>query len=367
MTKLSLQHIDKIYANGVQAIKDVNLDISDREMIVLTGPPGSGKSTLLNMIEGLEPVSQGEIYIGETCINRIASQNREVALVSASYAMYPALTVYENIAFGLRLQHCDPEKIDQKVRYAAKILEIEDILEVDGGELDEIEERLVSIARAIAREPKFILMDEPFSNLKREIRNRFIKKMPELCERMGISVIYASSDPEDAFALDRQTVVINEGKIQQIGMPEEIYQSPVNLFVADFFGNSPVNLISGQAATTDEGVAFNVFQYLLDLPEDTVEKLAKKDYLDKKIVAGIRPEHILIEEEEIKEHEGQILSGVVREVLGEGQWLLTEIGKLRLTIPAKSGDPAKVGDKVQFAFNFEDIHFFDINTERRIF
>ena len=248
MANLSLRHINKIYDNKVQAVFDFNLEIQDKEFIVLVGPSGCGKSTTLRMIAGLEDITNGELYIDDKLVNDVAPKNREIAMVFQSYALYPFMTVYENMAFGLQIRKTDKDEIDRRVRAAAKALEIEQYLDRKPKALSGGQRQRVALGRAIVRNAKVFLMDEPLSNLDAKLRVQMRSEIIRLHKNIGATTIYVTHDQTEAMTMASRIVIMKDGYIQQIGTPKEIYQNPVNMFVAGFIGSPATNFLKGTYA-----------------------------------------------------------------------------------------------------------------------
>lgn len=366
MAGLSLRQICKTYDNGFEAIKNISLDAEDGELIVLAGPAGSGKTTILNLIAGLESITEGEIYIEDLCVNDTASKYRDVGLISSGYTMYPGLSVYDNIAFGLKLNRISKEEIDQRVREAARILEIEGILDAVGEELTQRQQRMVSMARAVAKKPKILLMDEPFTGLPEELRSEFIKEVPKLCEKLGVSLIYASGSQEEIVGLESRTIILKEGEIQQIGYPEEIYNHPANLFSADFLGEPSINLVHGQAIKKDGNMCLQAFHQNINLTGAVSEKLEGKGYINKKVILGIRPDNIEVKEEYLALHPQYVMEGIVKEILNDGSWMIVDADKIKFTLPVTKEKPVGTGERIRFAFEEDKVRIFDAATEKTL-
>ena len=246
MASISMRHIYKIYPGDVTAVKDFNLEIEDKEFIILVGPSGCGKSTTLRMIAGLEEISKGELYIGDRLVNDVPPKDRDIAMVFQNYALYPHMTVYKNMAFGLELRKTPKDEIDKRVREAARILDIEHLLDRKPKALSGGQRQRVALGRAMVRNPAVFLLDEPLSNLDAKLRESMRFEIKEIQSKLGISVVYVTHDQTEAMAMSDRIFVINGGIVQQVGRPEEIYRHPVNRFVADFVGK--VDFLEGQAA-----------------------------------------------------------------------------------------------------------------------
>ena len=286
MADLSLRHIDKIYDNNVQAVFDFNLEIKDKEFIVFVGPSGCGKSTTLRMIAGLEDISAGEFYIDGKLMNDVEPKDRDIAMVFQSYALYPHMSVYDNMAFGLKLKKTPKEEIDKRVREAARILEIEDYLDRKPKALSGGQRQRVALGRAIVRNAKVFLMDEPLSNLDAKLRVQMRSEIIKLHERINATTIYVTHDQTEAMTMADRIVVMKAGYIQQIGTPKEIYNNPKNMFVAGFLGAPATNFLQG----TYQGNAFICNDQRIEMPDMFHE--AMKPYDGKEVVMGIRPEDL---------------------------------------------------------------------------
>lgn len=287
MATLRLEGINKVYDNGFQAVYDFNLDIKDKEFIVFVGPSGCGKSTTLRMVAGLEEISSGELYINDVLVNDVSPKDRNIAMVFQSYALYPHMTVYDNMAFGIKLQKMPKDTIDEKVRKTAKILEIEDLLDRKPKQLSGGQRQRVALGRAIIRDAQVFLMDEPLSNLDAKLRVQMRSEIIELHRSLDTTTIYVTHDQTEAMTMATRLVVMNKGYIQQIGTPKEIYQKPVNKFVASFIGSPAMNFIEGEIkkgkfVANDLEISF------------APEKQAKVNaYEGKKVTLGMRPEELV--------------------------------------------------------------------------
>ncbi len=259
MANLSLKHIYKVYPGDVTAVKDFNLEIADKEFIVFVGPSGCGKSTTLRMIAGLEEISKGELYIGDRLVNEVEPKERDIAMVFQSYALYPHMTVYDNMAFGLKLRKVPKDEIDKKVKDAAKILDIEHLLDRKPKALSGGQRQRVALGRAIVREPKVFLMDEPLSNLDAKLRVQMRTEISKLHQRLQTTFIYVTHDQVEAMTMGTRIVVMKDGIVQQVDSPQEIYNNPANIFVAGFIGSPQMNFIDG-TIKEEGGKYFACFQ-----------------------------------------------------------------------------------------------------------
>ncbi|MBP3683778.1 MAG: sn-glycerol-3-phosphate ABC transporter ATP-binding protein UgpC [Oscillospiraceae bacterium] len=286
----------KVTAEGVIAVQEFNLEIADKEFIVLVGPSGCGKSTTLRMVAGLEEISGGELYIGDKLVNDVAPKDRDIAMVFQNYALYPHMTVYDNIAFALKLRKTPKDEIDRKVKEAAEILDITQYLGRKPKALSGGQRQRVAIGRAIVREPKVLLMDEPLSNLDAKLRNQMRAEIIKLRQRINTTFIYVTHDQTEAMTLGDRIVIMKDGEIQQIGTPQEVFNHPYNLFVATFIGTPQMNLFENARLVKENGkYAVKIDALTVELSEEKQEKLAKNNVAEQDIVLGVRPEHITLE------------------------------------------------------------------------
>ena len=286
--KVNLQITEK----GVVAVQQFNLEIKDKEFIVLVGPSGCGKSTTLRMIAGLEEISEGELYIGDRLVNDVAPKDRDIAMVFQNYALYPHMTVYENMAFALKLRHTPKDEIDKAVKQAAEILDITQYLGRKPKALSGGQRQRVAIGRAIVRAPQVMLMDEPLSNLDAKLRNQMRAEIIKLRERINTTFIYVTHDQTEAMTLGDRIVIMKDGFIQQIGTPQEVFNHPYNLFVAGFIGTPQMNLFDAKLVKNNGKYAVNLNGYVVELSEDKQAALAKNNVAEQEVVLGVRPEHI---------------------------------------------------------------------------
>ena len=286
--KVNLQVTDK----GVVAVQEFNLDIHDKEFIVLVGPSGCGKSTTLRMIAGLEEISEGELYIGDRLVNDVAPKDRDIAMVFQSYALYPHMTVYDNMAFALKLKHAPKAEIDKKVREAAEILDITQYLGRKPKALSGGQRQRVAIGRAIVRDPKVMLMDEPLSNLDAKLRNQMRAEIIKLRERINTTFIYVTHDQTEAMTLGDRIVIMKDGFVQQVGTPQEVFNHPYNLFVAGFIGTPQMNFFDAKLVKNNGKYAVELGDLTVELSEEKQANLAKNGVEAQEIVLGVRPEHI---------------------------------------------------------------------------
>ena len=368
MANLSLRHINKIYDNKVQAVFDFNLEIQDKEFIVLVGPSGCGKSTTLRMIAGLEDITNGELYIDDKLVNDVAPKNREIAMVFQSYALYPFMTVYENMAFGLQIRKTDKDEIDRRVRAAAKALEIEQYLDRKPKALSGGQRQRVALGRAIVRNAKVFLMDEPLSNLDAKLRVQMRIEISKLHQRLGTTIIYVTHDQTEAMTLGTRIVVMNAGVVQQVDTPQVLYDTPCNLFVAGFIGSPQMNFLDAVCQKKGDKVVLKVGPADIVLPPAKAKKLIDGGYEGKTVVLGIRPEDVHDEQMFITSSPNTVIQAKIRvyEMLGAEVYLHFDYEGATMTARVDSRTTARTGDTVTFAFDAEKIHVFDKETEKTI-
>ena len=309
----------QVTEQGVVAVQEFNLEIADKEFVVLVGPSGCGKSTTLRMIAGLEEISDGELWIGDKMVNDVAPKDRDIAMVFQSYALYPHMTVYDNMAFALKLRHTPKEEIDRKVKEAAEILDITQYLGRKPKALSGGQRQRVAIGRAIVRDPKVMLMDEPLSNLDAKLRNQMRAEIIKLRERIDTTFIYVTHDQTEAMTLGDRIVIMKDGFIQQIGTPQQVFDHPYNLFVAGFIGSPQMNIFDGKLVKVDGKYAVELNGHTVVLSEEKQAKLAANNVQEQEIHLGVRPEHMTLDENGI---EAKI---VVNELMGSSVHLHVDV------------------------------------------
>ena len=364
MASLSLQNVSKIYENGYEAVKDFNLEIEDKDFIIFVGPSGCGKSTTLRMIAGLEDISKGTLRIDNKVVNNVEAKDRDIAMVFQSYALYPHLTVYDNMAFGLKLKKVPKEVIDEKVKYAAKILDLEKLLDRKPKALSGGQRQRVAMGRAIVREPKVFLMDEPLSNLDAKLRVQMRTEISKLHERLGATMISVTHDQTEAMTLGTKIVVMKDGIVQQVDTPQNLYNYPQNKFVAGFIGSPQMNFIDATVCKKGNKIALKVGDYELELPEAKGKILASSGYIGKTVSMGVRPENVHDINELNEAHIGEEIETTVNvyELLGSEVYLYFNLEQFPLTARVSPNTPARVGDKVKFKFDMDKVHIFDSET-----
>ena len=364
MGAINISNVGKVYPNGTRALEDVNIEINDGEFVVLVGPSGCGKTTLLRMVAGLEDITEGEISIANNVVNEVAPKDRDIAMVFQNYALYPHMSVYDNMAFSLKLRKLSKEEIDKKVKEAAKTLEIDELLDRKPKALSGGQRQRVAMGRALVRDPKLFLFDEPLSNLDAKLRVEMRTEIKKLHYDLNASMVYVTHDQIEAMTLATKIVVMKDGVIQQIGSPSQIYNTPANIFVADFMGSPSMNLIK---ATTTK----NKGQYLIEVNKNkkkpAIFKYNCKENLPKEIIIGIRPENI-IEKNSSKDKNFQAIKSDVKviEPAGSDTFIVTDLGGSEVTARFHSESEVTLGSEIDFHFNLSKASIFDPKTGNRL-
>ena len=368
MASLSLQHINKTYPNGFQAVKDFNLEIEDKEFIIFVGPSGCGKSTTLRMIAGLEEISGGTLKIGDKVMNDVEPKVRDIAMVFQNYALYPHMTVYDNMAFGLKLRKVPKDQIDKAVREAARILDLEKLLDRKPKALSGGQRQRVAMGRAIVRNPKVFLMDEPLSNLDAKLRVQMRIEISKIHQRLGATIIYVTHDQTEAMTLGTRIVVMKDGVVQQVDTPQHLYEQPGNLFVAGFMGSPQMNFLDAQIAEKGGDLIAKVGEYDIVIPAAKAKVLKDGGYVGKTVVLGIRPEDIHDSQMFIEASPSVPMTSTVKvyELLGAEVFLYFDVNGTQVTARVDPRTNSKTGDTIKFAFDMEKSHFFDKETELTI-
>ena len=368
MASLSLQHINKTYPNGFEAVKDFNLEIADKEFIIFVGPSGCGKSTTLRMIAGLEEISGGTLKIGDRVVNDVEPKDRDIAMVFQNYALYPHMTVYDNMAFGLKLRKVPKDQIDKIVKEAAKILDLEKLLDRKPKALSGGQRQRVAMGRAIVRDPKVFLMDEPLSNLDAKLRVQMRIEISKLHQRLETTIIYVTHDQTEALTLGTRIVVMKDGIVQQVDSPLDLYMKPNNLFVAGFIGSPQMNFIEAKVVVSGSDVLLLFGSNTIKLTEAKAKKLIDGGYEDKTIIFGIRPEDIKDEQMFISNSPDSTLEATVKvyEMLGAEVFLYFTIETFDITVRVNPRTTARPGDTIKIAFDMTKIHLFDKDTQKTI-
>ncbi len=367
MARVELRSLNKVFPGGVEAVKDANLVIEDKEFVVLVGPSGCGKSTTLRMIAGLEEVTSGEIYIDGRMVNDTPPKDRDIAMVFQNYALYPHMTVYKNMAFGLILRKFKKKEIERRVHEAAEILGIMELLDRRPKALSGGQRQRVAVGRAIVRQPKVFLFDEPLSNLDAKLRVQMRAEISKLHHRLQSTMIYVTHDQVEAMTMGDRIVVMLDGVIQQVAAPLELYHNPVNKFVAGFIGSPPMNMVDGLLYAENGGIWFRDDSGTINLAAPEAMQARLNPYVGKRITIGIRPEDML-------DNEGQVLRpGIsiqapveVVEPMGSEINLYLTIGNQAITARIKSDREPEVNKPHILDINTANMHFFDIDTEKTV-
>lgn len=374
MAGLTLKNIQKKYPGGFHAVHDVNLEIKDKEFIVLVGPSGCGKSTTLRMIAGLEEISEGELYIGDRLVNDIAPKDRDIAMVFQNYALYPHMTVFENMAFGLKLRKVPKDEIERKVNEAAKILDLAHLLDrkpraMSGGQCQR-----VALGRCIVRSPKVFLLDEPLSNLDAKLRAQMRTEISKIHKKLGTTFIYVTHDQTEAMTMGDRIVCMKDGWIQQVDTPQKLYEQPVNKFVAGFLGSPQMNFIDavlrqdyGQYIVEFGGNDRSGQKYEIIVPESKVNDELSR-YVNREIILGVRPESIHDEEMYLSNATTGVIDAYVdlTEMMGAEIYLYLTCQGNALTARVSPRSTARIGDQIKVAIDPNRIHLFDKETEKTI-
>ena len=367
MASLSLEHIYKRYPNGFEAVKDFNLEIEDKEFIIFVGPSGCGKSTTLRMVAGLEDISSGTLKIDGVVMNDVEPKDRDIAMVFQNYALYPHMTVYDNMAYALKLRKFSKQEIDQKVHEAAGILGLEELLDRKPKALSGGQRQRVAMGRAIVRNPKVFLMDEPLSNLDAKLRVQMRVEIAKLHETLGATIVYVTHDQTEAMTLGTRIVVMKDGVVQQVDTPEALYNCPVNLFVAGFIGSPQMNFKDAVCRVQGEDVYLEISSYHLKMTPSKAKALKDGGYDGKTVVLGIRPEDIHYAGQYIGEDGTPVSADIITyELLGAEVYLYIDFEGTQFTAKAVPTPELKADPHPQFVFDMKKCHVFDKETELKI-
>lgn len=376
MVELNLNHIYKKYPNSEHySVEDFNLDIKDKEFIVFVGPSGCGKSTTLRMIAGLEDITEGECSIDGTVVNNVAPKDRDIAMVFQNYALYPHMTVYDNMAFGLKLRKYSKEDIDKRVQEAAEILGLKEFLDRKPADLSGGQRQRVAMGRAIVRDAKVFLMDEPLSNLDAKLRVSMRAEIAKIHRRIGATTIYVTHDQTEAMTLADRIVIMSAtknpagtgtiGRVEQVGTPQEVYKNPVNKFVAGFIGSPAMNFINVKL----DGDHIVAKDLNLKVPEGTLKVLREKGYEGKEIIFGIRPEDVNTESAFLETFPESVVKATisVSELLGSESHLYCQVGDNEFIAKVDARDHLGTGETIELGFDLNKAHFFDKETEKTVY
>ena len=365
MASLSLKNVCKVYPNGFEAVKDFNLEVEDKEFIIFVGPSGCGKSTTLRMIAGLEEISSGELIIDGKVMNDVEPKDRDIAMVFQNYALYPHMTVFDNMAFGLKLRKVPKDEIKAKVEEAARILDLEKLLDRKPKALSGGQRQRVAMGRAIVRNPKVFLMDEPLSNLDAKLRVQMRIEISKIHQRLEATIIYVTHDQTEALTLGTRIVVMKDGVMQQVATPIDLYTKPCNMFVAGFIGSPQMNFIDCKVVKDGDDVKLEFGSHSIKLPEGKAEKIVEGGYIGKDVVLGIRPEDIKDEEIFVADGGDNVLDATVKvyEMLGAEVFLYFTVEGHDITVRVNPRTTARPGDTIKIALDTSKIHVFDKETE----
>lgn len=368
MANISMQHVKKVYPGGVEVVPDLNLEIQDKEFLILVGPSGCGKSTTLRMIAGLEDISDGSMYIGDKLVNDVEPKDRDIAMVFQNYALYPHMTVYKNMAFGLQLKKVPKDEIDKKVHEVAKILDLEHLLNRKPKALSGGQRQRVALGRAMVRKPAVFLLDEPLSNLDAKLRTQMRSEITKLHKKLDTTFVYVTHDQTEAMTMGDRIVVMKDGKIQQADTPQKLYDAPVNLFVAGFIGSPQMNFLEAIIMQTEQGFAATFEGFSVPIPEGRFPASVMKPYVGKHVLIGIRPE--------VFQTEGALLDAApesavqckveLMELMGAEVYIHGMLGNTPIIVRSPSRVDAKVSDSIPLAIDTNRIHIFDKENESAI-
>ncbi|MGM0886165.1 MAG: ABC transporter ATP-binding protein [Bacillota bacterium] len=364
MAELVLDHIFKIYDKKVTAVKDFNLRVADKEFIVFVGPSGCGKSTTLRMIAGLEDISQGDLYIDGKRVNDVPPKDRDIAMVFQNYALYPHMSVFDNMAFGLKLRKTPKAEIKQRVNEAARILGLEELLNRKPKALSGGQRQRVALGRAIVRDAKVFLMDEPLSNLDAKLRVQMRAEIAKLHKRLDTTTIYVTHDQTEAMTMATRLVVMKDGIIQQVGAPKDVYEKPINVFVGGFIGSPAMNFFTG---TLKEGT-IKIGEQALEIPEFKMKMLRDQGYVGKEVILGIRPEDFHNEGAYFTESPNTTFTTQidVAELMGAEIMLYSTLEGQDFVARVDANNIIQAGERIELALDMNKAHFFDKGTEHRI-
>ncbi|WP_352419682.1 sn-glycerol-3-phosphate ABC transporter ATP-binding protein UgpC [Proteiniborus sp.] len=359
MASITFKDICKLYDKEVVAVKGFNLEIQDKEFIVLVGPSGCGKTTTLRMVAGLEEISSGELYIDDKLVNDVLPKDRDIAMVFQNYALYPHMTVYDNMAFGLKIRKMNKAEINDRVKNAAKILDIEELLQRKPRALSGGQRQRVAIGRAIVRNPKVFLMDEPLSNLDAKLRNGMRTEIIKLHKRLQTTFIYVTHDQTEAMTLGDRIVIMKDGFVQQIASPQEVYNNPSNEFVATFIGTPEMNLFDAELIMEHDEYLISLYGHKMNIPDKYREMLKLKGIKPQSVRIGIRPENIIISE---KIPESFEINVDVSELMGDEMLIHSKLYNNNIIIKTQSNINIKADNTINISFKTDKLHLFDNET-----
>jgi len=367
MASILLKNIYKIYPGDVTAVDDFNLEIADKEFVILVGPSGCGKSTTLRMIAGLEEISKGELYIGDKLVNDVPPKDRNIAMVFQSYALYPHMSVYKNMAFALENARMPKNEIDVRVKEAAKILDIEHLLDRKPKALSGGQRQRVALGRAMVRNPAVFLLDEPLSNLDAKLRTSMRTELIKLHKQLETTFIYVTHDQTEAMTMGDRIVVMSNSVVQQVDTPQNLYDSPCNVFVAGFIGSPQMNFLDAVVGSDEKGYFLKLKEDRLYIPEEKAQDVLN-EYTGRPVKFGIRPEDIRDDYMFIAGHPDAILNATVEvsEMMGNEVFLYIKYGETSMTARVAPTTTSKSGDSIKVGINMMKVHLFDAETQKAI-
>jgi len=361
MASIRFENVSKIYHNKVKAVKDLNFEIKDKEFVVLVGPSGCGKSTTLRMIAGLEEISEGNLYINNRIVNNLPPKDRNIAIVFQNYALYPHMTAYENLAFGLKIKKVNKKTIRIRVMETARILEIEELLDRKPKAMSGGQNQRVAIGRAIVRNPEVFLFDEPLSNLDAKLRVQMRIEIAKLHQKLQTTVVYVTHDQIEAMTLGDRIVLMNDGEIQQIDSPANLYSNPKNLFVAGFIGTPPMNFIDGKISINSNGLLFTDNSQKIKINFSSEHPI--KDFITKEVVLGIRPENIYKQIDDNEKNYAMLNCEIqFIEKLGHEMYAFIQLQDKQIISRLKPDAEIKKGSRLNLYFDISKMYFFDKST-----
>jgi len=367
MASISIRNISKVYPGDVLAVDDCSLEIPDKEFVILVGPSGCGKSTMLRMIAGLEEITKGELYIGDKLVNDVPPKNRDIAMVFQNYALYPHMTVYKNMAFALKLAKTPKLEIDNRVKEAARILDIEHLLARKPKALSGGQRQRVALGRAMVRNPAVFLLDEPLSNLDAKLRTSMRTELIKLHKKLETTFVYVTHDQTEAMTMGDRIVVMNHAVVQQVDTPQNLYDYPCNMFVAGFIGSPQMNFIDAVLKQDGSRYYLEVAVDKLYLPDSKVKE-EMKAYVDKAVKFGVRPEDIYDDDAFLAANPQAIIdvNVEVSELMGSEVYLYLNYSENTLTARVAPTTKSRTGDKIRVGLDMNNIHLFDVDTENTI-
>ena len=367
MSSIKFEHIKKVYDNNVEVVKDFSLDIADKEFVILVGPSGCGKSTTLRMIAGLEEITDGKLYIGDRLVNDVAPKDRDIAMVFQNYALYPHMSVFKNMAFGLELRKTPKDEIKKRVEWAAKVLDISHLLDRKPKALSGGQRQRVALGRAMVRNPSVFLLDEPLSNLDAKLRVQMRTELIKLHKQLQTTFVYVTHDQVEAMTMGTRIVVMKDGDIMQVDDAKTLYNCPKNLFVAGFIGAPQMNFINAKLSKKNGKWYANFDRYEIELNNDKIAKI-DDSYNEKEVVLGIRPENISICKDKSENNSPNVIEAIIDviEMIGSESYLYMNFGDLQVTIRINTSDDYQRDQRAFMEFDLNKLHIFDKDTQKNI-